>query len=61
MKGNAFLLTSIPCRILFSELMEYYEILMGTIDLGEVSKRVETTGGVGEADSMTHKLVLLYL
>lgn len=45
MKGNAFLLTSIPRRILFSELMEYYENLMGTIDLGEeVSKRVEQTG-----------------
>lgn len=58
MKGNAFLLTSIPCKILFSELMEYYENLMGTIDLREVSKRVEQTGG--KADSITYKLVLLY-
>lgn len=59
MKGNAFLLTSIPCRILFSELMEYYENLMGTIDLGEeIRKRVEQTGG--KPDSITYKLVLLY-
>lgn len=29
MKGDDFLLTSIPCRILFSELIEYYENLMG--------------------------------
>lgn len=39
MKGNAFLPTSIPCRILCTELMEYCEHFMGTIDLGEeVSK-----------------------
>lgn len=46
MKGTAFLSTSIPCRILCTELMEYYENLMGTIDLEEeVSKTVEQRAG----------------
>lgn len=45
MRGDAFLPTSIPCRIIFIELMRYYENLLGTISLGdEVSKRVEQTG-----------------
>lgn len=42
MRGGVFFLILILCRIIFIELMRYYENLMGIIFLGdEVSKRVE--------------------